>query len=70
MFETILVLVGCACIALSFVILWYGLRRLDNKLDQVHVLVNSKMTAALEEIEQLKLDVAHQKTLLDQRPQA
>jgi hypothetical protein len=67
--ETIAILVGCGLFTTAFVIVQLSVRRVDKKLDQVHVLVNSKMTAALAEIETLKEDVRHQKVLLDDRAQ-
>ena len=49
--ETIAILIGCGLFVVSFGIVQLSVRRVDKKLDQVHVLVNSKMTAALAEIE-------------------
>jgi hypothetical protein len=66
MSDTIL-LVAAGLIAVAFVIVQLGIIRVNKKLDVVHVLVNSKMTAALEEIKQLKSDVAYQKGQLDER---
>jgi uncharacterized protein YoxC len=64
--DTVL-LVGAGLIAVAFFIVQLGLIRVNKKLDVVHVLVNSKMTAALEQIEKLKADVAYQKGQLDER---
>ena len=63
--ETIAILIGCGLFVVSFGIVQLSVRRVDKKLDQVHVLVNSKMTAALAEIEHLKSDVARQKHQLE-----
>jgi len=65
--ETIAILIGCGLFVVSFGIVQLSVRRVDKKLDQVHVLVNSKMTAALAEIEHLKADVSRQRRQLDEQ---
>lgn len=65
--DIIAILIGCGLFVVSFGVVQLSVRRVDKKLDQVHVLVNSKMTAALEEIDKLKADVARQKIQLHNR---
>jgi cell division protein FtsB len=59
MSETIILVIVIAVMTAIPVLL---LRRLDDKLDVVHTLVNSKMAAALTEIEELRAEVRLQKT--------
>lgn len=62
--SNLILLLGAGLIAIAFVIVQLGLIRVNRKLDVVHVLVNSKMTAALEKIEKLEaLTTAQQKQL-------
>jgi hypothetical protein len=62
--SNLILLLGAGLIAIAFVIVQLGLIRVNRKLDIVHVLVNSKMTAALEKIEKLEaLTTAQQKQL-------
>jgi len=65
--NDITLLIAAGLIAVAFVIVQLGIIRVNKKLDVVHGLVNSKMTVALDEIRQLKQEVAYQKGQLDER---
>lgn len=65
--SDITLLIAAGLIAVAFIIVQLGIIRVNKKLDVVHVLVNSKMTAALEQIEHLKADVAYQKGQLHEQ---
>jgi hypothetical protein len=63
----VLTLVVAALFLIGIVLVQVGLSRVNDKLDVVHVLVNSKMTTALKEIETLRTEVARQKKQLEDK---